>query len=105
MVQWDLKPYSMPAPHSQPLLVLEPLQLVPLGKLSAAVSCTQPPPTLAKISHRSAASPKRAASVPIHCSVADACTSPNAVATGTVGRLKLVQSKSPSMPISNGPAC
>src|SRR5215471_12673972 len=63
-VQCDLKPYSAPTPASHPGLVADPIQVTP-GKFNVALLCTQPPPSFAKTSQRSATTPARPAIVPI----------------------------------------
>src|SRR5215813_11118715 len=65
-VQCGLKPYSRPAPTSQPSFVLDPFQVWPKA-FTSAVLCTQPPPSLPYTSHWSSTTPTRAAAVPIQC--------------------------------------
>src|SRR6185312_4410960 len=97
-VQCDLKPYSRPAPTSQPELVFDPLQLTP-GKSKLALLWTQPPPAFAYISQRSSTRPTRPATVPIQFWL----TEPS-VGVGKAGWLKIAPSKSPSTPSKRWPA-
>src|SRR5262245_1114814 len=97
-VQCDLKPYSRPAPTSQPELVFEPLQLTP-GKFNIALLCTQPPPTFAYISQRSSTRPMRPAAVLIQCWLTEPI-----VGIGSVGWLNVAPSNSPSTPSKRWPA-